>query len=208
MVKGKKKKMEKRRELLVCTPAAVSHHSLFPASYRRRAASDYKDCHPSGPPAHPKDTSRKRKERTQLFTTHRGTPGKVRVRVRMRSLTAPQRDTQSSGVLRKLLGSNGCQKVKMTGVWSVHWKSICMFVSWRPIQSCSTSDGASGLRRKKRSITGCESVFDLGVCPQKVTPISGKSKRESPFFMVPVMNSSSGRVWMLTRLASIFWQVF
>lgn len=57
-----------------------------------------------------------------------------------RSLTAPQMETQSSGVLRKLLGSNGCQRVKMTGVWSVHWKSICISVSWSPIQSCSTSD--------------------------------------------------------------------
>lgn len=63
-------KMEKRRELLVCTLAAVSHHSLFPVSYRWRAASDYKDCHPSGPPAHPRDTSRKRKERAQLFRIH------------------------------------------------------------------------------------------------------------------------------------------
>lgn len=70
-------------------------------------------------------------------------PRALGVGVRVRPLTAPQMDTQSSRVLRKLLGSNGCQKVKMTGVWSVHWKSICMFVSWRPIQSCPTSDGKS-----------------------------------------------------------------
>lgn len=30
----------------------------------------------------------------------------------------------------------------------------------------------------------------------------------SPFFRLRRMNSSSGSVWMLTRLASIFWQVF
>lgn len=141
--------------------------------------------------------------------------------MRVRSLTAPQRDTQSSGVLRKLLGSNGCQKVKMTGVWSVHWKSICMFVSWRPIQSCPTSDRKSiGMKKQPRlndtyhlrSYWGgyihSGNVFYLRVCPQKVTLISGNTKHESPFFTVRVMNSSSGRVWMLTRLASIFWQVF
>lgn len=51
----------KRGELLFCSPgAAASHHSLFPVSYRWRAASDYKGCHPSGSPARPRDTSRKR----------------------------------------------------------------------------------------------------------------------------------------------------
>lgn len=56
-----------------------------------------------------------------------------------RLLTGPHMETQSSWVLRKLLGSNGCQKVKITGVWSVHWKSICMSVSWSPIHNCSRS---------------------------------------------------------------------
>lgn len=100
-------------------------------------------------------------------------PRTLGVSVRVRPLTAPQRDTQSSGVLRKLLGSNGCQKVKMTGVWSVHWKSICMFVSWRPIQSCPTSDRKSiGMKKQPRptdtnhlrSYWGGGVISILGMC--------------------------------------------
>ncbi len=84
------------------------------------------------------------------FTERWLRPQSSRVSKRVRSLTAPQTETQSSWVLRKLLGSNGCQKVKMTGVWSVHWKSICILVSWSPIHSCSMSS------RGHRQIVGSE----------------------------------------------------
>lgn len=44
---------ERKRIILVCSLGALaSHQSLFPVSYRWRAESDYKGCHPSGPPAH------------------------------------------------------------------------------------------------------------------------------------------------------------
>lgn len=115
-----------RTELLVCRLGVVaSHHSLFPVSYRWRAESDYKGCHPSGPPATcRRDTNRKREHSCSVYTSG-GRSLAVRVQYSEvikapdiggrgksaggGSLTAPQMETQSSRVLRKLLGSNGCQ---------------------------------------------------------------------------------------------------
>ena len=52
---------ESKRAILVCSLGAVaSHQSLFPVSYRWRAESDYKGCHPSGPPAHASKTQTER----------------------------------------------------------------------------------------------------------------------------------------------------
>lgn len=49
--------------ILVCSLGAVaSHHSLFPVSYRWRSESDYKGCHPSGPPAHVSKTQTEREK--------------------------------------------------------------------------------------------------------------------------------------------------
>lgn len=54
-------------------------------------------------------------------------------------LTGPQMVTQSSRLSRKLLGSKGCQWVKLTRLPSDHSKFICSFKSLRPIHSSSTS---------------------------------------------------------------------
>lgn len=58
----------------------------------------------------------------------------------------------------------------------------------------------------------------LHICQAEKTQVTWRQRRQQaektagrsrpPFFTVPVMNSSSGSVWMLSRLASIFWQVF
>lgn len=62
-------------------------------------------------------------------------------------LTGPQMVTQSSRLSRKLLGSKGCQWVKLTRLPSDHSKFICSFRSLRPIHSSSTSGVQPGQRR-------------------------------------------------------------
>lgn len=64
--------------------------------------------------------------------------------MRKGSLTGPQMVTQSSRLSRKLLGSKGCQWVKLTRLPSDHSKFICSFKSLRPIHSSSTSEVQRG----------------------------------------------------------------
>lgn len=110
-------------------------------------------------------------------------------------LTGPHMMTQSSCVFRKLLGSNGCQNVKITGVLSVHSKFICMAVSCSPIHNSSTSDNPRKMHLYTSAIW--KWLFAL-VCVYVFAPL----------FMCILINSSSGSVWMLTKWASIFWQFF
>lgn len=106
-----------KKELLVCRLGVVAfRHSLFPVSYRWRAESDYKGCHPSGPPAHAGGTQTERENTAVQFRPFAALEvieapdiGGRGVSAGGGSLTAPQMETQSSRVLRKLLGSNGCQ---------------------------------------------------------------------------------------------------
>lgn len=60
---------EKERAILFCSLGVVaSHRSLFPVSYRWRAESYYKGCHPSGPPAHANKTqTRKRAHSCSVY---------------------------------------------------------------------------------------------------------------------------------------------
>lgn len=59
-----------KKELLVCRLGVVaSHQSLFPVSYRWRAESDYKGCHPSGPPAHAGGTQTEREHSCSVYTS-------------------------------------------------------------------------------------------------------------------------------------------
>lgn len=56
----------------------ASRHSLFPVSYRWRAESDYKGCHPSGPPAH---ASKRQTERTHSCSVYTNGGDSLTVRV-------------------------------------------------------------------------------------------------------------------------------